>query len=173
VPCLPPLQIATPARRAAGQFDNVEANLWGRQKSNRLLSDLACRRRPPMPHVMNRDFGTSPLKGAFPGWPHQAISDCVAWQRRARPCPRLRVPCGGMALLQCSKRGPLNGRDGSKCEELTQGTLFRVAPNNRHGVAERKRPSPYRRAPALHTGVTTGLHQHRSQGVNLICCRGD
>jgi hypothetical protein len=29
---------------------------------------------------------------------------------------------------------------GSNCEELTPGTHFRVAPNNRHGAAERKRP---------------------------------
>jgi hypothetical protein len=28
----------------------------------------------------------------------------------------------------------------SNCEELTQGAHFRVAPNNRHGAAERKRP---------------------------------
>jgi hypothetical protein len=42
-------------------------------------------------------------------------------------------------------RGFCLGRDfrpGSNCEELTQGAHFRVAPNNRHGAAERERPSP-------------------------------
>jgi hypothetical protein len=65
MPCLPPLQIAT-APESGRSIWQCEANLWGRQKSNRLLRDLACRQRPPMPHVMNRDFGTSPLKGHFP-----------------------------------------------------------------------------------------------------------
>jgi hypothetical protein len=30
----------------------------------------------------------------------------------------------------------------ANCEELTQNLHIRVAPNNRHGAAERKRPSP-------------------------------
>jgi hypothetical protein len=32
----------------------------------------------------------------------------------------------------------------------------------------------YRRAPtALNTGATSGSHQHRREGVNLICYRSD
>src|SRR5262249_36185898 len=36
----------------------------------------------------------------------------------------------------------MNVAFGSNCEELTQGTHFRIAANNRHRAAERKRSSP-------------------------------
>src|SRR6516164_10260218 len=65
---------------AVGQFGNVERT-HGDGKKDNLLSDLTCRRRPPMPLAMNRDFGTSALRGAFPRWPDQTISDCLASQR--------------------------------------------------------------------------------------------
>ena len=35
---------------------------------------------------------------------------------------------------------PPESESGPNCEELTQGTYFRVALNNKHGAAERKRP---------------------------------
>ena len=44
-------------------------------------------------------------------------------------------------LARAELRQTVEVRFGSNCEQLTPGTHFRVAPNNRHGTAERKRRS--------------------------------
>jgi hypothetical protein len=44
--------------------------------------------------------------------------------------------------VACGDVAQMNVAFGSNCEELTQGTHFRIAANNRHRAAERKRSSP-------------------------------
>jgi hypothetical protein len=58
-----------------------EATYRDGKKDNRHLIDLARRRRPPMPNVMNRDFGTSLLKKGIPRWLEQPIPDRRGSQR--------------------------------------------------------------------------------------------
>ena len=54
-----------------------------------------------------------------------------------------REPCDsrGSCTVLGAPGGEIPPGDSSTCEELTQGTDFRVAPNNRRG-RERKHPSP-------------------------------
>src|SRR5215470_10597071 len=44
--------------------------------------------------------------------------------------------------VACGDVAQMNVAFGSNCEELKQGTHFRIAANNRHRAAERKRSSP-------------------------------
>jgi hypothetical protein len=56
-----------------------EANLWGRQKRQPSPERFGLPTAATNTHVMNRDFGTSPLKGHLPDG--QTSLSLIAWRR--------------------------------------------------------------------------------------------
>ena len=77
-----------------------------------------------------------PLEAGWKSWPASERGPVEPYKSVITPFEDFETQRGFLA----SSASELNFRLGSNCEELTQGTHVRVAPNNRHGAAEKKQP---------------------------------